>query len=185
MNSERFYILTLIFFLAKRYVLSQEGIPQLSKQNKSFNLYQHASFWLSFLWDATKFLHYLQKTVLFVFLTSAPLLISWSFDNFYSPLPPHHQSVWVRKLATCENRIKRARLIFRSLGGAHLTEDFEPDMFGIPQLETVNCSVKPYVYLPQRQTRRPLQGKQLFCQRSPGDCLGLLHLRVNEITTVF
>ena len=30
---------------------------------------------------------------------------------------------------------------------------------------------------------RPLQGK-LFRQGSPGDCLGLLHLRVNELTTV-
>ena len=30
---------------------------------------------------------------------------------------------------------------------------------------------------------RPLQGK-LFYQGSPGDCLGLLHLRVNEFTTV-
>ena len=47
--------------------------------------------------------------------------------------------------------------------------------------------VKTYIFfcLNDRQgmLARPLQGK-LFCQRSPGDYLGLLHLRVNKLTTV-
>ena len=45
------------------------------------------------------------------------------------------------KLATCKNRRKRACLIFRSLGGVPLAEDFEPDIFGFPQLETVDCEI--------------------------------------------
>ena len=44
-----------------------------------------------------------------------------------------------RKFAACENRTKRACLIFRSLGGALLVEIFEPDSFGTPQLETTDC----------------------------------------------
>ena len=40
-----------------------------------------------------------------------------------------------RKLATSENSREKACLIFRFLGGAALAEDFEPDIFGIPQLE--------------------------------------------------
>ena len=47
--------------------------------------------------------------------------------------------------------------------------------------------VKPYICLPQRQTRhacaRPLHCKLLRLGR-PGDCLGLPHLWVNELTTV-
>ena len=64
-------------------------------------------------------------------------------------------------------------------------EDFEPDIFGLPNWKQL--IVKPYICLPQRQTRyacaRPSQGKLLRSGRS-GDCLGLLHLRVNELTTV-
>ena len=61
-------------------------------------------------------------------------------------------------------------------------EDFEPHIFGIPQLETFSETLQ---YLKDRQgmLALPLQGK-LFRQGSPGDCLGLLHLRVNELTTV-
>ena len=47
--------------------------------------------------------------------------------------------------------------------------------------------VKPYICLPQRQTRhafaRPLHCKLLHLGR-PRDCLGLPHLWVNELTTV-
>ena len=47
--------------------------------------------------------------------------------------------------------------------------------------------VKPYICLPQRQTRhacaRPLHCKLLRLGR-PGDCLGLPHLWMNELTTV-
>jgi len=43
------------------------------------------------------------------------------------------------KLAACENRRKKACLIFRSLGGAPLAGVFAPDIFGISQLETVDC----------------------------------------------
>ena len=47
----------------------------------------------------------------------------------------HRKKGEKRKLATCENGRKKACLIYRFLGGAALAEDFEPDMFGIPQLE--------------------------------------------------
>ena len=59
-------------------------------------------------------------------------------------------------------------------------EDFEPQIFGIPQLETFGETLPKDR---QGMLARPLQGK-LFRQGSPGDCLGLLHLRVNELTTV-
>ena len=44
-----------------------------------------------------------------------------------------------RKLTAFENRRKRGCLIFRSVGEVLLAEDFESDIFGIPQLETVDC----------------------------------------------
>ena len=44
-----------------------------------------------------------------------------------------------RKLTAFENRRKRGCLIFRSLGEVLLVEDFESDIFGIPQVETVDC----------------------------------------------
>ena len=46
--------------------------------------------------------------------------------------------------------------------------------------------IPTFVYLKDRKGMldRPLQGK-LFRHGSPGHCLGLLHLRVNEITTGF
>ena len=44
-----------------------------------------------------------------------------------------------KTLAACENRRKKACLIFRSLGGAPLAEVFAPDIFGISQLEIVDC----------------------------------------------
>ena len=47
----------------------------------------------------------------------------------------HRKKGEKRKLATCENRREKACLIFRFLGGAALAEDFEPDIFGIRQLE--------------------------------------------------
>ena len=43
-----------------------------------------------------------------------------------------------RNLVDCENIRKGACLIFRSLGGDPLAEDFEPDIFGIPRQETVD-----------------------------------------------
>ena len=62
-------------------------------------------------------------------------------------LPPSPQRLKQRKGKSREkrgkeearsfwNRRKRACLIFRSLRGAPLGEDFEPDICGIPQLET-------------------------------------------------
>ena len=51
----------------------------------------------------------------------------------------------------------------------------------------VDLIVKPFICLPQRQTRNActtFAGGKLFRQGSPGDCLGLLHPRVNELTTV-
>ena len=47
----------------------------------------------------------------------------------------HRKKGEKRKLATCENRREKACLIFRFLGGAALAENFQPDIFGIPQLE--------------------------------------------------
>ena len=47
----------------------------------------------------------------------------------------HRKKGEKKKLATCENRRKKACLIFRFLGGAALAEDLDPDIFGIPQLE--------------------------------------------------
>ena len=47
----------------------------------------------------------------------------------------HRKKGEKRKLATCEYRRKKACLIFHFLGGAVLAENFEPDIFGIPQLE--------------------------------------------------
>ena len=47
----------------------------------------------------------------------------------------HRKKGEKRKLATCENRRKKACLIFRFLGGAVLADNFEPDIFDIPQLE--------------------------------------------------
>ena len=44
-----------------------------------------------------------------------------------------------RKLTAFENRRKRGCLIFRSVGEVLLAEDFELDIFGIPQLEAVDC----------------------------------------------
>ena len=44
-----------------------------------------------------------------------------------------------RKLTAFENRRKRGCLIFRSVGEVLLAEDFESDIFGFPQLETVDC----------------------------------------------
>ena len=44
-----------------------------------------------------------------------------------------------RKLTACENRRKRACPVFHTLGGVPLAKDFEPDIFGILQLETVDC----------------------------------------------
>ena len=44
-----------------------------------------------------------------------------------------------RKLTACENRRKRACSVFHTLGGVPLAKDFEPDIFGILQLETVDC----------------------------------------------
>ena len=90
-----------------------------------------------------------------------------------------------RNLTACENRRKRACPVFHSLRGVPLAKDFEPDIFGILQLETVDCETL-HLFTPkdrQGMLTRPLQGK-LFRQGSPGDCLGLLHLRVNELTTV-
>ena len=80
-----------------------------------------------------------------------------------------------RRLTACENRRKRACPVFHTLGGVPLAKDFEPDIFGIGP--TGNS------WLWNSTFARPLQGK-LFRQGSPGDCLGLLHLRVNELTTV-
>ena len=56
-----------------------------------------------------------------------------------------------RKLATCENGREKACLIFRFLGGVALSEDFEPDIFGIPHTGK-QLNVKAYICLPQRQT---------------------------------
>ena len=59
-------------------------------------------------------------------------------------------------------------------------EDFEPDIFGILRW-TVDCeTLHLFVYLKDTKhaCARPLQGKLLRPER-PGDCLGLLHLRVN------
>ena len=41
--------------------------------------------------------------------------------------------------------------IFRSLRGDPLPEDFEPDIFGIPQQETVDCETPSLVCLKDRQ----------------------------------
>ena len=46
----------------------------------------------------------------------------------------HRKKGEKKKLATCENRRKKACLIFRFLGGAALAEDLDPDIFGFPQL---------------------------------------------------
>ena len=71
-----------------------------------------------------------------------------------------------------------------SLGEVPLAEDFEPDIFGFPQREKVDCET---LHLFTSKTRhacaRPLQGK-LLRLGSPGDCLGLPHLWINELTTV-
>ena len=77
---------------------------------------------------------------------------------------------------------KEACLIFRSLRGAPLAESIGTNSL---QLEKVDCET---LHLFTSKTDevllvRPLKDK-LFCQGSPGDCLGLLHLRVNELTTV-
>ena len=83
------------------------------------------------------------------------------------------KKVGKRKLAACENRRKKACLIFRSLGGAPLAEDFAPDIFGISQLETVDCETlhlsRTFVYLKDRQCMlaRHLQGKLLSCTFAP------------------
>lgn len=67
-----------------------------------------------------------------------------------------------------------------------LGEDFETDIFGIPPLETVDCET---LYLFISKTDKAcfgnlcMQGKP-FRQGSPGERLGLLHLRVKELTTV-
>ena len=44
-----------------------------------------------------------------------------------------------RKLTACENTRKRACPVFHTLGGVPLAKDFEPNIFGILQLETVDC----------------------------------------------
>jgi len=62
-----------------------------------------------------------------------------------------------------------------------LAEDFETDIFSILRLETVDCEI---LHLFTSKTDKaclrasPLQGKLLRPGRR-GDCLGLLHLRVN------
>ena len=47
----------------------------------------------------------------------------------------HRKKGEKRKLAICQNRRKKACLIFLFLGGAALAEDIEQDIFGIPQME--------------------------------------------------
>ena len=80
-----------------------------------------------------------------------------------------------RKLTACENRRKRACPVFHTLGGVPLAKGlWAGHIWDSP---TGNS------WLWNSTFARPLQGK-LFRQGSPGDCLGLLHLRVNELTTV-
>ena len=70
------------------------------------------------------------------------------------------------------------------LGEAPVAEGFELDIFGIPQLETVDFKTR-YLF-PSKTDKARLSDlrEQLFRHRNPGDCLGLLHLRAQELTTV-
>ena len=76
-----------------------------------------------------------------------------------------------KKLATCENWREKGCLIFRFLGGAALAEDFEPDIFGIPQLENSWLWNPTFAYLKDRQgmLTRPLQGKLAWASTPEGE----------------
>ena len=84
-----------------------------------------------------------------------------------------------RKLTACENRRKRTCLIFRSLGGVPLAEDFEPDIFGIPRLETVDCeTLHMFTSKTDKGCLRDLCRANCFAREAHwGDCLGILHMR--------
>ena len=86
-----------------------------------------------------------------------------------------------RKLTACENRRKRECLIFRSLGGVSPCRGLWAGHIWYSPLDSWLWN-PTFICLPQRHTKhacaRPLQGKLLRPGR-PGDCLGLLHLRVN------
>ena len=82
------------------------------------------------------------------------------------------------KLTACENRRKRTCLIFRSLGGVPLAEDFEPDIFGIPRLETVDCeTLHMFTSKTDKGCLRDLCRANCFAREAHwGDCLGILHM---------
>ena len=80
---------------------------------------------------------------------------------------------------------KKRMPYFPFSGRSPLAEDFAPDIFGISQLETVDCeTLHLFISKTDKACLRNLCSCKLFCQGSPGDCLVLLHLRVNELKTV-
>ena len=80
---------------------------------------------------------------------------------------------------------KKKRMPYFPFSGRSPLEDFAPDIFGISHLETVDCeTLHLFISKTDKACLHNLCSCKLFCQGSPGDCLVLLHLRVNELKTV-